>query len=53
MFLTFANITFQGIKLPQSWDGSFETNYGQIPIIGSKPVVQGTGEKLDEYDITA
>ena len=53
MFLTFANITFKGIKLPQSIDGSFETQYGQIPIIGSKPVMQGTGEKLDEFDITA
>jgi phage protein U len=53
MFLTFGNITFQGIKLPQTWDSSYETNYGQIPIIVSKPVVQGTGEKLDEHDITA
>ncbi len=53
MFLTFGNITFQGIKLPQTFESSFETQYGQIPIIGSKPVVQGTGEKLDEHDITA
>jgi len=53
MFLTFAGITFQGIKLPKSFDGNYETLYGQIPIIGSKPDVQGTGEKLDEYDITA
>lgn len=52
MFLTFGNITFQGIKLPQAFDGSFETMYGQIPIIGGKPVVQGTGEKLYEYDLT-
>jgi phage protein U len=53
MFLTFGNITFQGIKLPQTFESSFETNYGQIPIIASKPVVQGTGEKLDEHDLTA
>ncbi|MDP4201434.1 MAG: phage tail protein [Bacteroidota bacterium] len=53
MFLTFGNITFQGIKLPTSFESSFETIYGQIPIIGTKPVVQGIGEKLDEHDITA
>lgn len=51
MFLTFGNTTFEGIRLPRSWEGSYETNYSDIAIIGSKPVVQGTGEKLDEYDI--
>ncbi|MDR2001405.1 MAG: phage tail protein [Prevotella sp.] len=51
MFLTFGSILFQGVKLPQKWEGTHETEYSNIDIIGKKPVVQGIGEKLDEYDI--
>lgn len=53
MFLQLGDYIFEGIKLPQSWAGSFATNYAQIPIIDGKPVVQKTGEKLIEFDITA
>jgi len=52
MFLQLGDYIFEGIKLPQSWSGSFETNYSQLPIIGGKPVIQKTGEKLIEYDLS-
>jgi len=53
MFLQLGTYKFEGIKLPQSWNGSFETVYAQIPIINGKPVVQKTGEKLVEFEIQA
>lgn len=52
MLLQFGDYVFQGLKLPQSWDIGFETVYAQIPIIGGKPVVQKTGEKLVEQVLT-
>lgn len=51
MFLQFGTYKFDGIKLPQSWSRSKETMYGQTPIIGSKPVVQQIGEKLEEIEL--
>jgi phage protein U len=53
MFLQLGIYKFEGIKLPQVWNGSYATNYAQIPIINGKPVIQKTGEKLIEFDITA
>ena len=51
MFLQLGTYKFEGIKLPQSWNRSRETIYGQIAIIGSKPVVQNVGEKLEEIEL--
>jgi len=51
MFLQLGTYKFEGIKLPQSWNRSRETLYGQIAIIGSKPVVQNVGEKLEEIEL--
>jgi phage protein U len=53
MFLQLGEYKFEGIKLPQSWNNTYATNYAQIPIIDGKPVVQKTGEKLVEIELTA
>jgi len=48
MFLQLGTYKFQGIKLPQSWDISYSTEYSQIPLINGKPSVQAVGENLIE-----
>jgi phage protein U len=53
MFLQLGDYIFEGIKLPQSWNSNYSTNYAQIPIIDGKPVVQRTGEKLVEVELSA
>lgn len=51
MFLQLGTYKFEGVKLPQSWSIGAETEYGQIPIINAKPVVQRVGEKLKSIEI--
>ena len=51
MFLILGTYKFEGVKLPQSWGISYETEYGQIPIINAKPIVQRVGEKLQTIEI--
>jgi len=53
MFLQLGLYVFEGIKLPETWGMNFATEFAEIPIIGGKPVLQKTGEKLIEHDITA
>jgi phage protein U len=52
MFLSFGDFIFEKLVLPQSWSQTYETIYSQVPIIGGKPIVQGTGEKLIEPEIS-
>lgn len=51
MFLILGTYKFEGVKLPQSWGLTYETEYGQIPIINAKPIVQRVGEKLQTIEI--
>jgi phage protein U len=53
MLLQLGTYKFEALKLPQSWTIDYGTNYAKVPIIDGKPVVQKTGEKLVEHDITA
>ena len=50
IFLQLGKYKFEGIKLPQSWSSSKETKYSEIPIINSKPILQKTGETLEELE---
>lgn len=50
IFLQLGYYAFEGIKLPQSWSSSKETKYSEIPIINSKPILQKTGESLEELE---
>ena len=50
IFLQLGNYKFEGIKLPQSWSSNKETKYSEIPIINSKPILQKTGEALEELE---
>lgn len=52
MFLSFGDFIFKKLLLPQSWSNNHETIYAQVPIIEGKPIVQMTGEKLIETEIT-
>ncbi len=52
MFLQFGDYRFEALKLPLSWTETTGTNYTQVPIIGGKPVVQQTGEKLVEHELS-
>lgn len=53
MYIQLGTYKFEGIKLPQSFEIGHEMGYEEIGIIGSKPVVQRTGEKLDTLDLQA
>ena len=52
MFLQLGTYKFEVGTLPQSWSNSKETLYGQVAIIGGKPVVQQVGEKLEEIELS-
>jgi len=51
MFLQLGSYKFNGVKLPQSWSNISEANYEQVPIISKKPVLQKTGDQLEEIDL--
>lgn len=52
-YLQLGTYKFQGVKLPQSWGQNYEMGYEEIGVVGGKPVVQRTGEKLDTIELTA
>ncbi len=51
MLLQFSTYSFEGVKLPDTWSGTKETRYSDIPIIGRKPTLQRIGESLEEITI--
>lgn len=51
MFGTFGNITFELLKAPQSFSHKKETEFAEHARINNKPMLQKTGEKLDEITI--
>lgn len=48
MILQFGDSIFEGYTAPLTWGTTTEMDYAQIPIINGKPVIQVTGEKLQE-----
>lgn len=51
MLLQFDTYSFEGVKLPDTWSGTKETRYSEIPIIARKPTLQRIGESLEELTI--
>lgn len=51
MFGRLGDITFEALFAPTSLEGTFATDYAEHGLIGKKPRLQKTGEKLDEWRI--
>ena len=53
IFLQLGTYKFEALKTPQGWSDTETSNYEKISVIGSKPVLQYTGEDLVEisFDI--
>lgn len=51
MYAQLGNIRFEGLKGFSRFERTRETVYAEIPMIGSKPRLQKTGEKLQEISL--
>lgn len=52
MFIRLGRHRLEAINSPQLWNITNEKNIAEVPIIGSKPIVQDIGEKLDVMSIS-
>ena len=51
MLAQLADIRFEGLRVPTTWEEAHEGTYAEIPIINGKPVLQKTGEQLVKIEI--
>lgn len=51
MLSRLGDIAFEALFAPTSLEGTFATDYAEHALIGAKPRLQKTGEKLDEWRV--